>query len=76
MNGQKNPSYLNAIQGYYEKLMEVIRPYLYKNGGPILMLQIENEYGDYYCDHNYTNFLRDSIWDRLGNDVVLYTSRL
>jgi beta-galactosidase len=69
-------SYLNAVQNYYNVLLDVVKPMLYKNGGPVLMLQVENEYGslDHACDHNYTAFLRDLIWSKLGNDTVLYTS--
>jgi beta-galactosidase len=68
-------NYTNAVQGYYNVLMDVIKPYLYKNGGPILMVQVENEYGVLgVCDHNYTGFLRDLIWSKLGNDTQLYTT--
>ena len=45
------------------------------------MVAIENEYGgnmeyNHVCDRNYTYFLRDLFWSVLGNDVVLYTSKL
>jgi beta-galactosidase len=53
----------------------VVKPLLYKNGGPILMIQVENEYGAISCDKNYTLWLRDLIWSKLGNDTVLYTSK-
>lgn len=69
-------SYTNAVQNYYNKLLDVVQPLLYKNGGPILMIQVENEYGsDGHCDRNYTTFVRDLIWDKFGNDTVLYTSK-
>lgn len=68
-------SFTNAVQSYYNKLLDAVTPYLYKNGGPILMVQVENEYGNILaCDKNYTTWLRDLIWSKLGNDVVLYTS--
>jgi beta-galactosidase len=54
--------------------MPIVKPLLYQNGGPILMVQIENEYGDFSCDHEYTAFLRDYTRGLLGNDSVLYTS--
>lgn len=60
---------------YYNKLLSIVKPLLYKNGGPILMVQVENEYGSFHaCDHNYTAFLRDVFRGILGNDTVLYTS--
>uniref|UniRef100_A0A914E6E1 Glycoside hydrolase 35 catalytic domain-containing protein n=1 Tax=Acrobeloides nanus TaxID=290746 RepID=A0A914E6E1_9BILA len=67
-------NYINAVQNYYNVLLDVVKPLLYKNGGPILMVQVENEYGYGPCDHKYTAFLRDLIWSKLGNDTVLYTS--
>jgi beta-galactosidase len=68
-------NYTNAVKNYFDKLLDIIKPFLYKNGGPILMVQIENEYGlAGPCDHNYTNWLRDFMWSKLGNDVVLYTT--
>lgn len=70
-------SYISAVKNYYNVLLPIIKPLLYKNGGPILMIQIENEYGSVgACNHNYTSFLRDMIWNQLGNDVVLYTSKM
>lgn len=40
------------------------------------MLQIENEYGNFGCDHTYTYWLRDALWAGVGNDTVLWTSKL
>ena len=69
-------SYLAKIQNYYNKLLDIVQPLLYKNGGPILTVQVENEYGYVgACNHNYTAWLRDLIWSKLGNDVVLTTGK-
>uniref|UniRef100_A0A914CL64 Uncharacterized protein n=1 Tax=Acrobeloides nanus TaxID=290746 RepID=A0A914CL64_9BILA len=27
------------------------------------------------CDHNYTSWLANAIWSKLGNDVLLYTKK-
>jgi len=35
---------------------------------------VENEYGSYGCDKNYTTFLRDLIRFHLGEDLVLFTT--
>ncbi|VDM73659.1 unnamed protein product [Strongylus vulgaris] len=43
--------FLTAVEKFYTALFPVIKPLLRKNGGPVLMLQIENEYGSCsYCD--------------------------
>ncbi len=41
-------------------------------GGPLLMVQVENEYGSYGEDHVYTTGLRDIL--RENFDVPLYTN--
>lgn len=48
-----NPIYFNYVKKYFTVLLPKLRPYLYVNGGPIIMVQVENEYGFYpTCDHN------------------------
>lgn len=40
--------------------MTKMQKYLYGNGGPIIMVQVENEYGSYFaCDEKYRLWLRD-----------------
>ena len=45
--------FLSKIRRYYNKLFSVIRPYLGKNGGCIIAMQVENEYVSYGDDHTY-----------------------
>lgn len=48
---------------------------LYKNGGPIITVQVENEYGSYLsCDYDYLRFLQKRFHDHLGEDVLLFTT--
>lgn len=50
-------------------------PFLYQNGGPIIMVQVENEYGSYGTrDVVYQTHLRDTFRKYLGNDTVLFTT--
>ena len=68
-------NYMNAVRRYMSVLLPKFVPYLYKNGGPIITVQVENEYGSYYaCDRQYTTALRDLFRQFLGNDVVLFTT--
>ncbi|KAK5973843.1 Glycosyl hydrolase family 35, partial [Trichostrongylus colubriformis] len=40
-----------AVDEWYSILLPLIKPLMRHNGGPILMLQVENEYGSYKaCD--------------------------
>lgn len=66
--------FLYHASRWYFKLMPMLVPYLYKNGGPIIMMQVENEYGSRsYCDRNYTTFLRDLFRSYVGEEFVLFT---
>jgi beta-galactosidase len=67
-----DPRYMSAVERYLIKLSKEIKPYLITNGGPILMLQIENEYGSFANDRNYVSRLRD-IWKDNGIDVPTFT---
>ena len=68
-----NPHYMRAVERYIAALAPVVRPFLVENGGPILMLQIENEYGSYGNDRAYLERLRQ-IWTSNGIRGMLYTA--
>ncbi|XP_064527255.1 beta-galactosidase [Pseudopipra pipra] len=67
--------YLAAVEKWMSVLLPKMRPYLYQNGGPIIMVQVENEYGSYFaCDYNYLRFLLKLFRLHLGDEVVLFTT--
>lgn len=68
-----NSAYIKHFDRYLDRLFEEIRPLLCTNGGPIIMLQCENEYGYYGDDKGYLEYLRDGYRKR-GIDVPLFTS--
>ncbi len=68
-----DPRYMEAVERYLRAISGIIRPLLVSHGGPILMIQIENEYGSYGNDKNYLEELR-RIWLRNGIDVPFYTA--
>ncbi|MFU1794333.1 glycoside hydrolase family 35 protein [Paenibacillus azoreducens] len=65
--------FLDKIDAYYDVLMPKLVPLLCTNGGPIIAMQIENEYGSYGNDTQYLEYLRESKIKR-GIDVLLFTS--
>ncbi|XP_075544263.1 beta-galactosidase-like isoform X3 [Dermacentor variabilis] len=70
-----DPEYTEPVQRYFAKLLPLIKPLLYANGGPIIAVQIENEYGSYKaCDLEYMAWLRDLVRHYLHYDVILYTT--
>lgn len=66
--------YTKAVEKYFHELAKVVRPNLAENGGPILMVQVENEYGSYpRRDHAYMVWLRD-LWIKEGVKGPFYTA--
>ena len=68
-----NPIYMKHFENYLAHLFDQIRDLLFTNGGPIIMLQCENEYGYYGDDKEYLKSLYD-IYRKHGIDVPLFTS--
>jgi beta-galactosidase len=67
-----DPRYMAAAERYMKNLAAELKPYLITNGGPVLMLQVENEYGSFGNDRNYITRLKD-IWVENGIDVPFFT---
>uniref|UniRef100_A0A8C1BPK7 Beta-galactosidase n=1 Tax=Cyprinus carpio carpio TaxID=630221 RepID=A0A8C1BPK7_CYPCA len=70
-----DPDYLAAVDKWMGQLLPIISRHLYQNGGPIITVQVENEYGSYFaCDFNYMRHLRQLFRSHLGEEVVLFTT--
>jgi beta-galactosidase len=67
-----DPRYMAAAGRYITRLAEEIRPFQVTKGGPLLMIQVENEYGSYSNDHDYMLKIRD-LWKASGIDVLTFT---
>ncbi|MEG2720728.1 MAG: beta-galactosidase, partial [Oscillospiraceae bacterium] len=68
-----NELYISFVKKYFDVLLPRLVPLQETNGGPIIMMQIENEYGSYGSDKKYLAFLRDLIRDN-GINITLFTS--
>ena len=67
------PGYMDAVSRYYDELVPRLLDLQVTRGGPVLAMQVENEYGSYGMEKAYMEFLRDALRDR-GVDVPLFTS--
>lgn len=67
-----DPRYMAAAEKYIARLAEEVKPFLITKGGPLLMIQIENEYGSFGKDRNYLLRLRE-VWNSNGIDVPTFT---
>ena len=52
-----DPTYMAAVRAYNRVLCEKVRPYLYTNGGPVILIGLENEYGSFGNDLDYLRAL-------------------
>ena len=67
----RDPRYLDAAKTYLKEVGRVLGPLQITHGGPILMVQVENEYGFYGTDAEYMGELRQTMIDG-GFDVPLF----
>ncbi|POS71981.1 hypothetical protein DHEL01_v209626 [Diaporthe helianthi] len=67
-----NEPFLKYSTAYLERLAADLSQLQVTRGGPLLMVQVENEYGSYGSDHEYTEALRDVLLKNY--DVPLYTN--
>ena len=67
----RDPHYLNAVKSYLQEVGRVLGPLQVTHGGPIIMAQVENEYGFYGKDAGYMNEIRNALLDA-GFDVPLF----
>ena len=54
-----DPAFIEAVDRYYDHLLGLLTRYQVDQGGPILMMQVENEYGSYGEDKVYLRAIRD-----------------
>ena len=63
-----DPNFMAAMGRFERALAKQLEPFRLENGGNILMVQVENEYGSYAKDKPYVSAVRDSLraagWDK------------
>lgn len=68
-----DPRYVAAATRFLGEVGKQLAPLQVAHGGPILMVQVENEYGSFGADHGYMGSIRDAL--RAGGfDGLLYTA--
>lgn len=71
----KDINYLFEVERWYSKLMPQFEKHWYGNGGSIIMVQIENEYGAFkICDMVYKIFLRELTSKYTKGNALLFTT--
>ncbi len=68
-----DPKFMAHLRTYYQRLAKEFIPYLSTNGGPIIAVAVENEYGSFADDREYTRGVGDLLKE-VGVDVPLFTA--
>ena len=68
-----NETFMNKTAAYFKRLIPVIAARQLSVGGPVIMVQVENEYGSYGNDSKYIRALADMM-EGFGVDCTLFTS--
>ena len=68
-----DPAYISAVEAYMDELCKRIVPHLITNGGNVLMVAAENEYGSFCNDTEYMNFCAEML-EKRGVDVPIFTA--
>ncbi|WP_020661529.1 glycoside hydrolase family 35 protein [Amycolatopsis benzoatilytica] len=50
---QREPRYLAAVREYLDNVYRIVAPHQIGRGGPVILVQVENEYGAYGKDKEY-----------------------
>jgi beta-galactosidase len=67
----RDPRFMEAATNYLREVGKKLAPLQITHGGPILMVQVENEYGSYGKDSAYMGEMRQAMLDA-GFDVPLF----
>ncbi|CAL8351308.1 unnamed protein product [Lota lota] len=65
--------FTKAVDSFFHQLIKRVVPYQHSNGGPIIAVQVENEYGSYAKDAEYMSFIKEALLSR-GITELLLTS--
>ena len=69
---ERDPYFMERVKIFEEKVGEQLAPLTIQNGGPIIMIQVENEYGSYGEDKPYVSEIRDCLRGIYGKELELF----
>lgn len=69
-----NPAFIADVTRWFHRLGQELAPLQSANGGPILAVQVENEYGSFGSDHAYMEQIHRILLDSGFDKAMLYTA--
>ncbi len=69
---ERDPYFMERVKIFEQKVGEQLAPLTIQKGGPIIMVQVENEYGSYGEDKPYVSEIRDCLRGIYGKELSLF----
>jgi beta-galactosidase len=69
-----DPKFMEPARRWLKRLGQELAPLQYANGGPIIAVQVENEYGSFGSDHAYMEQIHQAILEVGFDKALLYTA--
>lgn len=69
---EDDPYFIERVSLFEKAVAGQVRDLTVQNGGPVLMIQVENEYGSYGENKNYVGKIRDILRQNFGNEITLF----
>lgn len=69
---ERDPYFMERVRIFEQEVGKQLAPLTIQNGGPIIMVQVENEYGSYGVDKEYVSEIRDILRESGFSDVALF----
>ena len=69
---ERDPYFMERVKIFEQKVGEQLAPLTIQRGGPIIMVQVENEYGSYGEDKPYVSEIRDCLRGIYGKELALF----
>ena len=69
---EQDPYFMERVKIFEEKVGEQLAGLTIQKGGPIIMIQVENEYGSYGENKPYVSAIRDCLRGIYGQELTLF----
>lgn len=69
---ENDPYFMERVDKFQKAVAEEVKGQTIADGGPIIMVQVENEYGSYGTNKEYVGEIRDMLRNNFGPDVTLF----
>ena len=69
---EEDPYFLERVNLFEEAVAGQVAGLTVQNGGPIIMVQVENEYGSYGESKSYVSKVRDIVRRHFGHEITLF----